>query len=237
METDWAENRSKLPKDFIRSALGRIADGLFDTGERDRFRTRVERGPNGSEIYITHRGLQEVYASSQQRDQTVWQWRPADPQLESEILTRLMVRLGAREEVARSTVASTATPAATAIAPRARLLSGEAGAALEVDETFDRAWRRLGLALDRSGFSVEDRDRAAGIYFVRYVDPKETEKGEPNLFQRLFGGGSQGGPLRYRILVKAEGSKTRVSVLNSSGAPDGGENAKRIVSQLVNDMR
>lgn len=234
METDWAENRSKLPKDFIRNTLGRIIDSAFDTGERDRFRTRVERGASGTEVFISHRGLQEVYTGTQ-RDHTIWQPRPSDPELEAELLTRLMVRLGARDEVARPAVAAAVT--APAAAPRARLLPAEAAATLEIDEAFDRAWRRLGQALDRSGFSVEDRDRAAGLYFVRYIDPKEAEKGEPNIFQRLFSSSAQGGPIRYRISVKGDGTKTRVSVLNSNGAADNGENAKRIVAQLVNDMK
>lgn len=237
METDWAENRAKLPKDLIRNLLGRVIDSAFDTSERDRFRTRVERGASGTEVYISHRGLQEVYSTAQ-RDQTVWQSRPADPELEAEFLTRLMVRLGAKDEVARPAVAATtAAAAAPAAAPRARLLPAGAAAALEIDETFDRAWRRLGQALDRTGFSVEDRDRAAGLYFVRYVDPKDADKGDPNLFQRLFGSSTQGGPIRYRISVKTDGGKTRVSVLNSNGLADNSENAKRIVAQLVTELK
>jgi outer membrane protein assembly factor BamC len=240
METDWAENRAKLPQDFIRSSVGRLFDNLYSTGERDRFRTRVERTANGSEVYIAHRGLEEQYAN-ERKDATVWQNRASDPQLESEFLTRLMVRLGAREETARTTVAaSTAAPEGPA---RARLLAG-AGAGLEVDEPFDRAWRRLGLALDRSGFSVEDRDRSAGLYFVRYVDPKETEKGEPNFFQRIFSSGSgPAGPVRYRISVKAAGAsagavaKTNITVLNSAGAAESSENAKTIVAFLVKEMK
>lgn len=235
METDWAENRAKLPQDFIRATIGRIFENLYSTGERDRFRTRVERGPSGTEIYITHRGLQEVY-STKERDATVWQARPSDPELEAEFLTRLMVRLGAREDAARPLVAS-ATPSSPAAAPRARLVGGATAATLEVDDTFDRAWRRLGLALDRSGFSVEDRDRSAGLYFVRYVDPKETEKGEPGFFARLFGSPSGPAPVRLRISVKTDAGKTRVAVLNANGVPDNSENAQRIVERLVNDLK
>ncbi len=233
METDWAENRAKLPQDFIRSTLGRLFDGLYSTGERDRFRTRVERGSSGTEVTIAHRGLEEVYAN-ERKDGTVWQHRASDPRLEAEFLTRLMVRLGAPEEVARSTVTAAATtPEAPA---RARAMPG-AAAALEVDEAFDRAWRRVGLALDRSGFSVDDRDRSAGLYFVRYIDPKETEKGEPNFFQRLFGSSAQAGPVRYRISVKAAGAKTQITILNSAGASENSENAKNIVAFLVKELK
>ncbi|MGZ5270600.1 MAG: outer membrane protein assembly factor BamC, partial [Ramlibacter sp.] len=108
METDWAENRAKIPQDFVRNALGKLLDSAYSTSERDRFRTRLERTPNGgTEIYITHRGMQEVYASTNnQKDQTVWQPRPADPEMEAEFLRRVMVKLGVPQEQSKALVAS-----------------------------------------------------------------------------------------------------------------------------------
>jgi outer membrane protein assembly factor BamC len=237
METDWAENRAKLPQDIIRSTIGKVLEGLYSTGERDRFRTRVERTPGGSEIYISHKRLEEVFVSPQ-RDQTMWTARPADPQLEAEFLSRLMVKLGAKEEVARRVVA---TPAAAAQPARARLLTAQ-GAALQVDEPFDRAWRRVGLALDRSGFTVEDRDRAGGLYFVRYIDPKSIPKDDDSMMSKLRGwfGGSKdaaGATNRYRISVKSQGDNTTVSVLNAQGAPENSEIGQRIVALLVEDLK
>jgi outer membrane protein assembly factor BamC len=232
IETGWAENRAKLPQDLVRQTLGKVFENLYDTGERDRFRTRIERTESGSEIFISHRGLQEVF-SNERKDQTIWQPRPSDPQLEAEFLTRLMVRLGTPAEQARAIVAN-----APDSPPKARLMAAAAGSVVEVDEPFDRTWRRVGLALDRSGFTVEDRDRSAGLYFVRYVDPKDVDKEEPNFFTRLFrSGASPGGPVRYRVVVKAEGTRTNVSVLSSAGAPDSGENARRIAAQLVADLK
>ncbi len=232
METDWAENKSKIPMDFVRSTLGRMFDSLYSSGERDRFRTRVERTAKGSEIFISHRGMEEVY-SGERKESTVWQKRPTDPALESEMLTRLMVKLGAKEDVAAPLVAS-----APVQADRARLLGGEAAAQLQVDENFDRAWRRVGLALDRSGFTVEDRDRAAGLYYVRYVDPKFAGKEDPNFFQRLFSSGNNdGAPVKYRVLLKGAGDKTVISVQTSQGTPETGDAGKRIVSVLLNEMK
>lgn len=232
IETGWAENRAKLPHDFIRQTIGRVFENLYDTGERDRFRTRIERTESGSEVFISHRGLQEIY-STERKDQTNWQVRPSDPQLEAEFLTRLMVRLGTPGEQARAVVAG-----APEVPAKARLAAGAAGSVVEVDEPFDRTWRRVGLALDRGGFTVEDRDRSSGLYFVRYVDPKDADKEEPNFFTRLFRSGSgPGGPLRYRVAVKGDGGKTTVSVLNSAGAADSGENARRIAQQLVAELR
>lgn len=232
METDWAENRAKLPDDMIRSTIGRFFSNLYDTGERDRYRTRIERTPAGSEVYISHRGLEEVYTNDS-KEATVWKARATDPALEAEFLTRLMARLGTPEPAARSAVA-----AAPETPSRARAVGGTT-AALEIDEPFDRAWRRVGLALDRTGFTVEDRDRAGGLYFVRYVDPKFAGKDEPGWWDRLTGKADEQarGPLRYRIAVKPAGEKTTVSVLTSTGAQDTGENGQRIVGQLVKELR
>ena len=249
METDWAENRAKLPNDMVRNLLGKVLDSLYSTSERDRFRIRVERGTAGTEIYISHRGMQEVY-TNQQRDTTMWQPRPNDPQLEAEFLSRLMLRLGAKDEGATraavaatnpgATTAAAAAPAVAAQPPRARLVSGGPGAAMEVDEAFDRAWRRVGLALDRGGFTVEDRDRSAGLYYVRYVDPKSAGKDEPNFISKLFGWDSKEASSalqRYRLSVKTTGTKTQVTVLNNQGNADSGEAARQIVARLVDELK
>jgi len=233
METEWGENRAKLPQDIIRRTLGSVFDSLYSTGERDRFRTRVERTPAGTEVFISHRGMQEVY-SGERKDSTVWQPRAADPQLEAEFLSRLMVKLGAKDEVAKTAVAQ-----APDQPTRARVISGQAAATVEVDDNFDRSWRRVGLGLDRSGFTVEDRDRAAGLYFVRYVDPKLAGQDEPGFFSKLFGGDKDKTNMlqRYRVVVKAAGAKTLVTVQNSAGVADNGDAAQAIVKRLADELK
>ena len=172
LETDWAENRAKLPQDMIRATLGKVLDQIYSTPERDKFRTRLEKGAEEgtTEIYISHRGMYEVYAS-EGKDRTVWQPRPADPELEAEMLRRLMVRLGTEENRSRTLMASESKKD-----ERARLVRATGGVgSLQLLEAFDRSWRRVGLALDRVGFTVEDRDRTKGLYFVRYVDPESGD--------------------------------------------------------------
>lgn len=243
METNWNENRAKLPQDFIRNTIGKVFENIYDTGERDRFRTRVERSAEGgTEIYISHRGLAEVY-TNERKDSTVWQPRPTDPELEAVMLSRLMQKLGAKEEQAKAAAAvaaqSTTVAATGASAPRARLLAGGPAAGLQIDDGFDRAWRRVGLALDRSGFTVEDRDRAQGLYFVRYVDPAKAGKEEPGFFSKLFGAKEdpQGGLERYRIALKRQAESTVVTVLNNQGASETGDAARRILDLLVTDLK
>ncbi len=235
LETDWAENRAKLPNDLIRNTIGKVFDSAFSTSELDKFNTRIERTATGSDIYITHRGMEEVYIGDR-KEATVWQARKPDPQLEATFLTRLMVKLGAKDDQAKAII--TASGAAPAAPARARQLDGRGTPTLQVDDGFDRAWRRVGIALDRSGFTVEDRDRAQGIYFVRYVDPAFAGREEPNFFSRLFSGKKNDtGLAKYRVKVTTEGAASTVAVLDSQGKPETTENGKRIVALLLEDLR
>ncbi|MBC8056331.1 MAG: outer membrane protein assembly factor BamC [Rhizobiales bacterium] len=238
METDWAENRGKLPLDFVRASIGRVFDGAYSTGELDKFRTRVERTAAGTEVYITHRGMIEVYRGERQEN-TVWQPRQPDPQLEGELLSRLMLKLGATDTVAKTAVVA---PAAAGAPARARIVTGQPSATLQVDDNFDRAWRRVGVALDRSGFTVEDRDRTQGVYFVRYIDPKFAGKDEPSVFAKMLGffgkkDDASGGPARYRVSVKGDGDRSTVSVFTGAGAPENGDAGKRITGLLLDDLK
>ncbi|MBH1978325.1 MULTISPECIES: outer membrane protein assembly factor BamC [unclassified Simplicispira] len=231
METDWAENRAKIPQDIIRSTLGKVLDSLYSTGERDKFRTRMERAADGStEIYVSHRGMVEVFNSAT-KDSTVWQPRAADPELETEFLRRMMVKLGvSKEQAAAVATASAQRP------PAARVATVGDVPVVQIDEGFDRAWRRVGLALDRTGFTVEDRDRSQGVYFVRYVAPKDDKK-EKGFLGKLFSSEKTVPPLKYRIVVRSQGEATTVSVLNAAGAPETSANASSIVRVLADDLK
>jgi len=242
METDWAENRAKLPLDFVRRNLGRALDSIYDTGERDKFRTRLERRPEGgTEIYISHRGMVEV-VTSQQNQTTIWTQRPSDPELEAEFLRRLLVRIGAAEEKAKTIVAAAgdaAAPGAPQAVARAKLVTQPAGTSyVEVPDPFDRAWRRVGLALDRVSFTVVDRDRSQGIYYVRYVDPKTDDRDKPGFISRIFSSDDKSKLAeQYRIVVKTQGgaAASRITVQNKDGAPETGDAGTRILA-LLNDQ-
>ena len=237
METDYAENRAKIPQDIIRSTIGKVFDGLYSTGERDKFRTRLERNPaGGTEIYISHRGMVETVNSRggngpQSPGETIWQPRPSDPELEAEFLRRLMVKLGVNQEQSKALVAG------GAVKSTSRIANVNGTPVVQIDEDFDRAWRRVGLVLDRTGFTVEDRDRAQGTYFVRYVEPTPDKK-EPGFLSKLFSSsGANVALLKYRIAVKSQGSATTVSVLNAQGAAEASANAQRIVQVIADDLK
>lgn len=243
METDWAENRAKIPQDPIRNVLGKVIDQLYSTPERDKFRTRLEPGKEAgtTEIYISHRGMIEIFPN-EARDTTVWQPRPADPEIEAEMLQRLMVRLGAEETRAQNLLAAAPQE------QRAKLQrAADGGGTLELQEAFDRSWRRVGLALDRVGFTVEDRDRSQGLYFVRYVDPEadnKTKKKEGGFLSKLMFWRSSDDKkdvadpkAQYRIYVKGAGDASSVQVLTREGGVDKSESAKKILSLLYDQLK
>jgi len=240
METDWAENRAKIPQDFVRNFLSTFLDSIYSTAERDKFRTRLERNESGfTEIYISHRGMDEVLeGGSLQR--TIWQPRPANPDLEAEMLSRLMIRFGVEEEKARVELATVKNSA------RERAyIDRETGSMLVINETFDRSWRRVGLALDRIGFTVEDRNRAEGIYFVRYINPdKDSHKASDD--EGLLSGvmfwrnkdKSDAKAAKYRIQINDTGANTsKVIVLNEDNTPVSTSTAKRILTLLHDQLK
>ncbi len=239
METDWAENRAKIPQDFIRNTIGKVIDGLYSTGERDKFRTRIERTPDGgSEIYISHRGAKETIVGVQGGN-TVWEPRASDPELEAEFLRRLLVRLGSDKQQAKTIVASGyVTPGNTAPV-RSKLVTAGSGTQgyVELEDPFDRAWRRVGLALDRVGFTVEDRDRNQGLYFVRYVDPNADAKDKPGFLSRIFTSSDERlkQAAQYRIAVRTQSTTTRITVQDKDGAAVTTDVGGHILA-LVNDQ-
>ncbi len=240
METDWAENRAKIDDGFVRRTLGRLLDTVYSTGERDKFRTRLERGSAGTtEIYISHRGMEEVFTSTS-KESTKWQPRKPDPDLEAEMLRRLMTRFGVQEARAKQQVATAAE------VPKALLAKQSGGGKLTLNDQFDRAWRRVGLALDRVGFTVEDRDRSKGIYFVRYIDPEtdvKTTEDKPGFFGRMVSGLKFWGNTpakkneQYLIAVRDIDAGAEVNVLNKDGRPEASATSERILTLLYDQLK
>ncbi len=237
METDWAENRAKIPDSLIRKLIGKVLDSAYSYPERDRFRTRLERGeqPGVTEIYISHRGMAQTNISKDRfTEKAVWQVRPVDPDLEAEMLSRLAIRLGARDEQIRAQAKGPEQPKATISK------NGELPEALLLVDSFDRAWRRVGLALDRVGFTVEDRDRSKGLYYVRYVDADASDKAEKGFWSKLaFWSGDSGSKKdgQYRISVAGATQGSEVKVLDAQGAKSTSPTAGRILALLQQELK
>lgn len=206
IETDWAENRAKIPQDGLRNIIGKVFDGLYSSGERDQYRIRLERAGEATEIYITHRGKVEVLDAD--KSSSKWQTRPNDPEMEAELLQRLMVRFGGTpaQAVAATEGAAVSTGAATLL----QVFDGSS--VIVISDAFDKSWRRVGLAIERAGYVVEDKDREKGVYFLRTV---KVEKGWMDKLQ--FWKDEEDTSLRYRVTVKDAGASCEVAVTDQNG--------------------
>ncbi|HVN34298.1 MAG TPA: outer membrane protein assembly factor BamC [Casimicrobiaceae bacterium] len=242
METDWAENRADVPNNWLSSTLGKYIDVFGETYRRDKFRTRIERGtePGTVDIYISHRGSEQVPTATVDRISPAgWTWAvmPPDPGLEAEMLSRLMQRFGTTQAQAQAAVQGSMAPNAP---ERARLEKMPNGTSqLIVDDNFDRAWRRVGLALDRVGFTVVDRDRSKGTYFVRYSNPdSDGSKGKKGFLDSLmFWKDKDEKPEQYRITVAQADPNSLVTVQDPDGAPDKSQNGEKILALLKDQLK
>ncbi|MGL4767101.1 MAG: outer membrane protein assembly factor BamC [Formosimonas sp.] len=218
LETDWAENRAALPESGLRKILGKALDSLYETGMRDMFKTRIERTSNGTEIYISHRGMEEVYTSSA-KDATTWQPRAADPQLEAEFLSRLMVRLGTNEKEAKAALQNSINTS------KGAEIVGET---LVVSDNMENTWRRIGLSLDRVGLSVIDRDYTSRIYFVT---PSPDDRG---LFRKSFGKLNENYQVRFKTLAS---NKVEVSFADQKGGALSDSALPRVLKNLQKALK
>lgn len=243
METDWAENRAKLPADGIRKLMETVGlGGTMSTPERDKFRIRLEKTATGTEIYFSHRGMYEIFINEGKSD-TMWQPRPVDPDLEAELLGRFMIRMGITEEKAKEAVKQAQAPTEK---PKDLIADGK----LNINDGFDRAWRRVGLALDRIGLVVSDRDRSQGIYFVKpakgELDKKDDSSSSGGFWSSLAfwkskdatqEKASPAGP-EYRILVKEQSAGvSTLTVQDQQGKPLSDSFAKTVLSKLQTELQ
>jgi outer membrane protein assembly factor BamC len=256
METDWAENRADIPQDAIRKYIGKYIDIFYNTYKRDKFRTRIERGvePGTTEIYLSHRGMEQVPTTTVDNKNPAgfaWAATPPDPNLEAEMLSRLMMRFGAggppTATASASGVPQPAPGGAAAVEAaggpdRARLEHGPEGAKLYVEDPFDRAWRRVGLALDRSGFTVVDRDRSSGLYYVRYANPdidmSRKDRKESWLAKLMFWKTDEKDkPEQYRIKVVETAQHSVVSEQDTAGQPEKSQSGEKILALLKDQLK
>ncbi|SAK80735.1 NlpB/DapX lipoprotein domain protein [Caballeronia fortuita] len=227
MATDWAENRANIPNDWFRNSVGKLLDFAYSSGTRDMFRTQVDRASDGStDISVTHSAMEEVL-TGQDKTSSRWEARPRNPQLEAAVLTKLMQKFGLTEKQSQQLMAQ-----ARPIGAKVAIDQGAGGSTLDLAEPFDRAWLRVGLALDRTNFTVDNRDRDKGIYYVHFSDSMAELK-KDGLFGKLFSGGTPKPTRQFLVNVKPKAdSVTQVGVVDANGQPDNSSDAQRIVSLL-----
>lgn len=243
IQTEWAENKANLPKDIIRATIGRALDVVYDTGTRDQYRARMERAEDGTtNIFITHRQMVEVL-KGRQEESTIWQPGPSDPELEAVMLTRLaqMLETEFNPKAKPEEQKALEQLAAVKYSPMSHIEEGADGkpVAVVIDEPFDRAWRRVGVALDRGGFEVTDRDRSQGLFMINYLDPdyEQQKKSEQGFFANLFSNAEAVDPVPYRIRLTPDGETTRVTVTGEDGRADTTGVAPRILTLIGEQTR
>ena len=234
LETGWSENRADIPSGFIRNMLGKVMDFAYSAATRDQYRVRLEHGttPGTTELYLTQRGMEEVVTGTPGEGSTIWKPRPSDPELEAEMLKRLMVFMGVEEQKAKTMLA--AKPKQPS---RAELVSDSKGIMLVDKEDFSRSWRRTGVALDRVGFAVEDRNREKGIYFVRYNDPLADDDKKGWFSSLAFWSSDKKESKQYQIALIAQGAQTQIIVNDNDGKRENSSTAKRILNLLEEQLR
>ncbi|KNH04709.1 putative transmembrane protein [Candidatus Burkholderia brachyanthoides] len=227
MATDWAENRANIPNDWFRNSVGKLFDFAYSSGTRDMFRTQVDRTADGStDLNVTHSAMEEVL-TGQDKTSSRWETRPRNPALEAAILQKIMQKFGLTEAQAKQ-LADNPRPVGANVA-----VEQNGGAStLDLAEPFDRAWLRVGLALDRTNFTVDNRDREKGIYYVHYSDSMAELK-KDGFFGKFFSSNTQKPTRQFLVNVKPKADAvTQVGVVDSNGQSDSSSDAQRIVSLL-----
>lgn len=244
MKTDWLENRAEIPQDFITRMVRKVADGLYATSTRDQYSVRIEAGPKAgfTEVHLNHKGMEEKLVTNTLGDssRTVWETSGNDSNKEAEMLRRLMLYLGASQKQAGAALASTGGAGTGAPPPSpARLVTEDGVQVLLISDEYRRGWNMTSSALNRAGFSVEDRDRSAGIFYVRYQDADAVRGGQKRSWSdrlAFWRSDDIDRVKQYQIQVQAAGTQTRVSVLDANGNKDGSAAAGRILTLLEEQM-
>ncbi len=231
METNWAENRAEIKSGTVQRWLSKVIDSLYSTGTRDKFRLRLERNAsNQSEIIVSHQRMVEKLSGSRESESIIWTPGKPQPALEGEVMARLVAHLGAGQQQIASTKAAYSTNY-----ERARLVNTGSSASLQILDSFDNSWRLVGNALDRSGFAVEDKNRSAGVYYVRYEDPIVASQ-KKGFLGKIFG--KKKAPVsKYLIHVRNTGQTSQVQITNRANQLLASKTSTRILKILHEQLR
>ncbi|WP_250508909.1 MULTISPECIES: outer membrane protein assembly factor BamC [unclassified Caballeronia] len=259
METDWNETHPQISDGLIRDTLSKATGNSYVTAERNKYRTRLEAAPNGGTyVFISQKGMREALTGVN-NDTSQWQARPNDPALENEYLRRLMTSLTNADT---RQAGGTSLPGATAAAASAKAGDKKAASVaaqnavnagnspirneavpeattseLTLPEAYDRAWLRVGIALDRANFTVDDRDRGRGVYYVRYVDPNDKTSAEQGFWSQVFHGRKEMVAKQYQVNVRAvTEQQTRVAIVDDKGQLDSSPQARQIMALLAGQI-
>ncbi|MDH3672151.1 MAG: outer membrane protein assembly factor BamC [Gammaproteobacteria bacterium] len=234
LESDWAQNRVNVGGPIERF-FDKIGSAVGGPSFVDKYRIRLERGevPGTTEVYLSHRGMEQVQlpagASLSPREADTllgYKPRPPDLELEAEMLRLLMLHIGVTAPQAVAVLGAGPPPA------QATMGRNESGfPALSLFDSQERAWRRVGLSLDRIGFTVEDRDRSRWTYHIRYADPDEDTKKKKKKKK------NQKESQEYQVALKPVENGTAIEVFDQNGAPSAAKTSEQILSLLYEQLK
>lgn len=240
MRTDWLESRADIKQGVITEFFRKTLGSIYSSATRDQFRVRLEKGLESgtTELYLTHRGMEEKLKEdvSGNADTTYWTPRPNDPGIEAAMLRSIMVYLGVAGEKAEVALAKGETRV-----QRSQLIKTGERSELLINEGFARAWRLTGVALDRVGFAVEDRDRSSGIYFVRYSELSGASQEEKGFFSRFAFWRDDEDSIdkesQYQVKLLELDQGTQVLIRNQDGSEAEINAAGRILTMIHEQIR
>jgi len=231
METDWAENKAEIPMDGVRKLLGKAFEGMYDAGSRDRYKVRLERPSAGvTQVYLSHERAEEHVSGTGTR----WEYKPSKPELEGEMLNRLMIFLQGGDAGRQSAPIPEASLTSVPVA----MTTLEGGyPALTLGGSANDVWVRTGVMLGRIGLSIEDQQRDKGVYVATYRG--DTDRGEKQgLFTRMFKSDREvmkiGG--RYQVMIADAGNRSLITVGDVDGTPLKPAAAQGILERLKSEF-
>lgn len=248
MQTDWASRNTKVPQgEPIRDFFSWVGLGsMYSLNSMFMYRVTLWQNGNNVVVMATNYEMNETYEgcsgkgmdvassyTSSDAQRTKWIPIPSNPQLELEFLTQYMVFSGAPESAVQQQVKQVKAAPQNAIYTDNQVV---------VNDLIDRAWWRTGLALDRVGLGVIDKNRTLNEYYV-YPLQAQIDNPDPSFLQKWFSSESNGisapKPL-YTIKLTSQTTQTIITMrLYDASSVDKNykANQKTYLSELAKQLQ
>jgi outer membrane protein assembly factor BamC len=198
-------------------------EGLFTTEDlsasQDQYRARIERDETGNlnRVYIAHRGTEYKHvlttdgAREDERSDNKWVFRPREPELEIEMLSRLMIYLGLQDDEVEQQGANIKL-----FKPRAimDIDADEGSPFLIINDIYQIAWNRVFHQLERMNFEIVSFEfksglSGEGVIYIKAPTLEVTEEGGFFSFQSE----AKEGEIKLTLVFSEETNQTTRLIL------------------------
>lgn len=234
LETNWKENKPKIPEQslgIVRSAISKALNQIYSQGKIDRFRMRIENKNNtSSEVFITHQSMVEEDVAGT----NTWKFADSDKELETEITYRFLVYLGLKNDDAKTIAASNQDIETDSLVQK--YYESTNGLSYKMAETFDRAWLMVGWAIDRSDYIIYDRNREAGIFYIKLGENLvESRKGFLDKLT-FWKKETDISSLKVQVKIRTIGNEVQISILGENNEKIPNSQAKIFLDDLIKNL-